>query len=336
MPPQITVCIPVAPAHKQLVARAIQSVNSQTIDAKWEYMIDEHKRGAGWARNRLLERVTTPYVVFLDADDWLEPKFLEECVALIDFNHYVYTDWYEGNSVHGSIPGSWRNGGVHLVTSLLHTDMMKTVNGFDETLKGMEDTDLYLKLMTYNYCGRRVEYPLIHYTPQGQRSKAIIESGEFSTISTVLKGRYNLMGCCGQDTPKPTNVIGERKDGDVKAMYIRREPGRVGGIISNRFYGYLYPQWQSWVDPRDIKAQPQIWREVKDYPKPIPKPSANKPKEFPLLGGQAEQLYGIEALEQQLISAGELTDSRPVQLPSIEAVPDYATVIELARQAYAD
>jgi hypothetical protein len=144
------------------------------------------------------------------------------------------------------------------------------------------------------------------------------------------------MGCCGQDTPKPTKIVGERQDGDVKAMYIRREPGRVGGVISNRFYGYMYSRWQAWVDPRDIKAQPLVWREVKDIPKPQLKPNANKPKDFPMLGSEPEQLYGIEALEHQLISAGELTDNRPVRLPHIDAMPDYATVIELARQAYAD
>lgn len=336
MSPQITVCIPVAPYHKSLVARAIQSVNNQTVESAWIYMIDENKYGAGYMRNRLLEKVQTPYVVFLDADDWLEPKFLEECIALIDFTHYVYTDWYESNTVHGSIPGSWRNGGVHLITSLLHTDMVRTVGGFDEKLPGMEDTDFYLKLMTYNYCGRRVEYPLVHYTPQGQRSKSIMESGEVNTISEQLKRKYNIMGCCGQDAPSPTTIVGERKEGDVKAIYLKREPGRVGGLVSSRMYGYLYPQWQAWVDPRDIQAQPHVWREVKNHPKPNIKPNAGKPKEFPLLGGQAEQLYGLDALAQQFIETGYMVDERPVRLPHIEASPDYEAVMELARQAYAD
>lgn len=323
MPALVTVCIPIAPYHTHIVARAIKSVQDQTIDAHYECAIDTESRGAGFTRNRLLERVNTPYVVFLDADDWLEPTFLEDCFKLINFNHYVYTDWFEGATIHGTMPGNLRNGEAHLITSLLHTDMVRSVGAFDEKLRGMEDTDLYLKLMMHGYCGVRVNSPLVHYTPDGQRSQSIMVSGEVKSLTELLKGKYNIMGCCGQDQPPATKVIGERQEGDVKAMYIKREPGRVGSVVTSRFYGYLYPQWQTWVDPRDIQRQPNVWREVKDYPKPSPKPKTIAPI-----------LDGLEALAQQMINAGVLIDNQPVQLPEIVASPDYKTVYELARQAY--
>jgi glycosyltransferase involved in cell wall biosynthesis len=68
-------------------------VQAQTVDCAIETLVDYGGRGAGWARNRLLERVSTPFVVFLDADDYIEPNFVERCLAVWQPGRYVYTDW---------------------------------------------------------------------------------------------------------------------------------------------------------------------------------------------------------------------------------------------------
>lgn len=339
MEPLVTVCIPVAPAHKALLPRAIQSVERQSIDANYIYSVDSEKRGAGYMRNRLLEKVGTPYVVFLDADDWLETQFLEACFEIIDYTWYVYTDWFEGNVVNGVTEGGWRDGSAHVVTCLLHTDMARSVGGFDETMRGMEDTDFFLKLMATGYCGKRVREPLFNYSPNGQRSKAIVESGEIDALQQYIQNKHRatiMSNCCGQNTQTPTTVIGEKKQGDVKAMYINSNPQKVAGAISGRRYGYMYHGFVCWVDPRDIKAHPRMWREMKPLPKPKPKRKSDAPKEFPMLGGNEEQRHGLEALAHQLAQAGVTEDQRPKTLPDIVAEPDFNTFMELVGQAYAD
>ena len=46
--------------------------------------IYEKNQGQGHARNEALKLVTTPYVAFLDSDDWLMPDFVEKLMPLAD------------------------------------------------------------------------------------------------------------------------------------------------------------------------------------------------------------------------------------------------------------
>ncbi len=333
----VTFCIPVALHHKDTLQRALDSIEAQTIEARYVYAYDSDKRGTGYMRNMLLEQVKTPYVVFLDADDWLEPHFLEACFKYTEFNRYVYTDWFEGKKRNGAYEGAWRDGIAHVVTCLLHTDMVRRVGGFDEKLNGMEDTDLFLKLMATGYCGVRVQEPLFHYSADGQRSKSLVESGELIKLQEIIKSRHGntIMGnCCGQPDAPPTTIIGERKEGDVKAMYISNNPRSTHGVISGRKYGYMYRGFTVWLDPRDLKAQPQLWREVKEYPKPEPKPAKknNKRDRFPLLKNY-EHKTGVAHLQQLLVQRGVL-EEKPRELPPINAIPDFATLFELAKAVY--
>ena len=73
----ISFVIPVAPHHRQLLSRAVNSVKAQTVKCQALYLIDAKERGAGWARNQIIQKVTTPYIAFLDIDDWVAPDFAE-------------------------------------------------------------------------------------------------------------------------------------------------------------------------------------------------------------------------------------------------------------------
>ena len=77
---QVTVITPVAKHHEQQFVRCADSVRKQTIECRHLHMIDTEGKGPGFIRNKLLEQVKTKFVVFLDADDYLEPKFIEECI----------------------------------------------------------------------------------------------------------------------------------------------------------------------------------------------------------------------------------------------------------------
>lgn len=93
----ITVVIPTIPPRSDLLAQAVDSVRMQTqLPTAVIIEQDLHHEGAGVTRTRALQRVTTPWVAFLDDDDLFMPQHLErlwEHKACTDCD-YAYS-WFE-------------------------------------------------------------------------------------------------------------------------------------------------------------------------------------------------------------------------------------------------
>src|SRR4029453_13599033 len=199
--PVVSIIIPVGPGHAETLVDALDSVQAQTMPG-WECIVvndgsmpapetrqahpwarfygtgdvdDVTKpRGAGHARNTGLRYATAPFTVFLDADDVLHPRFLEETLKAYD-GKYVYTDWAtltEANRIDGEVEThtveeydaqKMLAGLRHAVTALVPTDWLRAVGGFDEGLPCFEDWDLYCKLAISGYGGQRLSRPLLIY-----------------------------------------------------------------------------------------------------------------------------------------------------------------------------
>lgn len=266
----VTVVIPIGPGHETVAQRAVASVQAQTVPTVVVTVRDTDGRGPGWARNEGLRQVTTPWVLFLDADDWLEPHAVDSLLqaAAQHPGMYVYSDWYAGE-IHVNAPQTgfaWCGGTWHAVTALLPTAWVRTVDGFNDTLPGGEDTDFYLNLITSRRCGVRLPEPLLHYSADGQRGKTFVNRPDFEQIMLGIRARYanrgQHMACCGQTVAAPDS--GDRQNGDVLAVALwggnRREHGRATG----RLYPRTGNGKTAWVDPRDIDAAPHLWRRADD------------------------------------------------------------------------
>ena len=269
MKPVATVVIPVSPAHEQVMYRAIESVRAQSVRTSFHFVIDQDGRGAGWARNTGARAVKTPFVIFLDADDTLEPRFVEHTLWTYQRGRYVYTGWYAGEQVRlPAAKNPFAGEGFHIVTTLMPTAAFRAVGGFDETLPGHEDTDLHLKLAAAGVCGVLSPLPLVRYTPDGERSKRFRARADYLHIRKqvfVRNGGERTVMCCGQpDAPGEALPMGNHFEGDVQARTLwtgtrsesswfnesRVYRGGNGAVI--------------WVDPRDIQAQPRLFQRV--YP----------------------------------------------------------------------
>lgn len=82
--PEITVCIPAHPARvaNGMLDRAVASVKAQLLPAAdISIAVDENGDGAAVTRQRALDGVRTPWVAFLDSDDWLYPEHLKVLAA---------------------------------------------------------------------------------------------------------------------------------------------------------------------------------------------------------------------------------------------------------------
>lgn len=97
--PLVTVVIPTIKPRRGFLRRAVNSVMAQTIGVPpIEIAIDREHQGAAATRNRALMNVKTPWVAFLDDDDYFLPNHLEVLLNAASGEHDIY---YTGCKVIG-------------------------------------------------------------------------------------------------------------------------------------------------------------------------------------------------------------------------------------------
>ena len=266
--PDITIVIPFANHHDMIVQRAVESVQKQSAPCDYLVLRDTDQRGPGYIRNRGLERVQTPYVCFLDADDTIAPNFAEKTLEVIKPNYYVYTDWHDGKGAYGRAPTPckvWTEKTFNLVTTLMFTEDARRIGGFDETLAGAEDTDFGVRLRLSGVCGVHIAQALVMYQPGGVRSNGLRGSVSDIQIQRYFDERYGgfrFMGCCGVDyeTPIPMN---EKQAGDVFMIANWAGNRPYTGHVTGRRYGNRVGNFRAfWIAEDDAKADPSSWRKA--------------------------------------------------------------------------
>jgi len=285
--PLLTLVTPVSGYHRQIVQRAIDSVKAQTIPCEHIIVYDDEAKGAGWARNVGLAQVNTEFTAFLDADDELLPEFAARTIAAWKPRRFVFVNWLDDELVVQAAKCPWTADTRNIITSLLHTTDARSVGGFDEDLKGMEDTSYFLKLLSAGICGLHVPEPLFRYGKDGQRSKAFYRTDAyFAAVERFNRefGRRPTMACggCGSgNSDYQALPVGERLDADVLAIAL----WSGNRIERGRSTGRLYPRAgngaQLWVDPRDVDAAPQLFARVIDMPAAVePTPASGLNPDF--------------------------------------------------------
>ena len=131
-------------------------------------------RGVSAARNAGVAHARGEYLCFLDADDLLEPAFLERTVALLDADPtltFVSTWLY----TFGAEEWLWQPERCDLVALLaedtvltaspVRRDAVVAYGGFDEAMpeQGYEDWDLWLGLVAAGHRGTILREPLFRY-----------------------------------------------------------------------------------------------------------------------------------------------------------------------------
>lgn len=217
--PEISVVIPVGPNHAALLVDALDSLENQTV-IKWEAIVvfDNHSvpdwmkkaypyvkwleiaaGSAGVARNRGAEIARGDMLVFLDADDYLYPTYLEEVIDRWNMSKsIVYTD-YAGiatiddpdklapdlkdrilETKHGLTTIGYRTqefdcaraieqprrGKLYHwcnVTVLVPKAWHDAIGGFDEAMESWEDVDYFWRLAKNGYCFSRLAKRLMVY-----------------------------------------------------------------------------------------------------------------------------------------------------------------------------
>ena len=202
-PPGISVIVPVGPGHERLVQRAVDSVEAQTWRG-WEVIVvnDTGKPlppilpcwvrvvdtpggvGPGAARNLGARRARARLLLWLDADDFLQPDALRtfwETALREGTGTVYYSDFWEDPGQ----AGEWRvyetpdwdpqllisDGMISAVTMLVPREVHERIGGFDPQLEGWEDWAYQIALADANVCSRRIAAPLFSYSKHTGRRR---------------------------------------------------------------------------------------------------------------------------------------------------------------------
>jgi len=257
--PTVSVIIPVGPNHRHCLIDALDSLEAQTF-RKWEAIavmdgggeydslrlaypyvrfVDTDKpksMGAGYARNLGVRYSRAPFLLFLDADDGLQPDFLEKTLTVWNKTEaIVYTDYLgianvddpEKLSAEGKRNlldyNARKKQAVIMhraadydcdfalrqpastpfvwcnVTALTPKIWHEEIGGFDERMKSWEDVDYWYRMAWAGKCFTRLPEPLMVYRfYTGERREfGLVNAAELVEYIKDKKKGLKIMGCSG-------------------------------------------------------------------------------------------------------------------------------------------
>lgn len=148
----ITVVTPTIAGREDLLQECIASVKA----AGFPHLIgaDPQHLGPAVVRNKLLESVKTPWVVFLDDDDLLYPQYQRIVERHFKTADVIYTAW-DLTGGEEPVPRPFdadllRRGNYIPVTACVRTEAIRAVGGFPEDWI-LEDHGLWIRLLDAGY-----------------------------------------------------------------------------------------------------------------------------------------------------------------------------------------
>jgi GT2 family glycosyltransferase len=136
-------------------------------------VVERSNGGVARARNAGAAHARGQYLVFLDADDLLEPAYVARCLAALraapPMVAYAYTQMRYFGAVDGlyrSKPfGRWKlvRGNFVNASALVRREAFEAAGGFDPGMTGHEDHALWVALLERGWDGVLVPEPLLRY-----------------------------------------------------------------------------------------------------------------------------------------------------------------------------
>lgn len=180
--------------------------------------IDQANKGLIATKNIAIEQVKTPWMIFLDADDILDLRYIEKTLILARTTNadVVYTDM----QFIGSISGiqSVRKYNKYLLRSvnfvhnsaLYNTNTLKAVGGYSDYMKdGFEDWEINLKISKTTSNFKYIKEPLLMYRRHETASRDANAQQKLPMIVKRLENKhpdlYNLKFYIWLETSRAKN-----------------------------------------------------------------------------------------------------------------------------------
>lgn len=242
--PVVSIVVTVGPGHKRWMIDALDSIQAQTytdwecvvvndtgeeweadiMGAPWAQVVNmDGNQGAAAARNEGYRHTRGKYIVWMDADDYWLPWFLDLMVTHADRNEgVIFSDLIQENDsfkimryrefdstrvpVTMQYPGS-----SVLVPRKIVDAVIAFQGGWDTKIPGMEDWDYQVTIHHLGFCAFHVDEPLFVYRLQTSTKR----EKDYSKIEAIREymdekwkiyrkeGRQLMCGCAS--TKKATN-----------------------------------------------------------------------------------------------------------------------------------
>ncbi|MBW0001639.1 MAG: glycosyltransferase family 2 protein [Verrucomicrobia bacterium] len=178
-------------------------------------------RGPGFARNRLLEAATSPWVHYHDADDWLSSRFVERMSdALLSPDHgaacalrVVYLDGSEPDSVlrfpevatTDNLVALMIRQFIHLDALVFPKHLIKAAGGFVDQMRFSEDRDLLARIAETSVRFGYIDEPLATWT---KHARSLTRSRP--TLAQAPYRRWYLHRCYHKLSRRHRKTIGNQ------------------------------------------------------------------------------------------------------------------------------
>lgn len=184
MPADITVCTASIPTRHDLLARAVCSVDQQTLTPQAHRVkIDHDRLGGAAVLDLIVQEADTTYIAILDDDDELLPEHLQVLYAAIQeheadlvFPHFRYATLAHGGHLEQYRGQTWSNTNVHQVpiTWLCRRDAFLECGGFSKDF----DPESY----DVDSTGNRIGYDFLFIQRMAAAGKKIVHVPEVTWI----------------------------------------------------------------------------------------------------------------------------------------------------------
>jgi glycosyltransferase involved in cell wall biosynthesis len=132
----------------------------------------QENKGPSSARNLGIQNSTGDFILPLDADDIIYPEYLQSCIKVISKDVMISPVYCDTHHI-GLIQGiekrpEWSmeqliKGNYIVNCSMFRKDAFEKCGRYDESLKGWEDYDLWIRMGISGYVGKRIPKPLFIY-----------------------------------------------------------------------------------------------------------------------------------------------------------------------------